>query len=74
VNVIFVFDIDVSMWMHQSSKGLRDRHGNPLPNAHLIGLFRRLCKLMFYHIKPIVVFDGGVPLLKRQTLVSQNVL
>ena len=61
---------DVSMWLHQSNKGLRDRHGNPLPNAHLIGLFRRICKLLFYHVKPVFVFDGGAPMLKRQALVS----
>jgi len=61
---------DVSMWLHQSNKGLRDRHGNPLPNAHLVGLFRRICKLLFYHVKPIFVFDGGAPMLKRQALVS----
>ena len=61
---------DVSMWLHQSNKGLRDRHGNPLPNAHLVGLFRRICKLLFYHVKPVVVFDGGAPMLKRQALVS----
>jgi len=58
------------MWLHQSNKGLRDRHGNPLPNAHLIGLFRRICKLLFYHVKPVFVFDGGAPMLKRQALVS----
>jgi len=66
--------IDVSMWLHQSNKGLRDRHGNPLPNAHLIGMFRRICKLLFYHVKPIFVFDGGAPMLKRQALVSEVVI
>jgi len=58
------------MWLHQSNKGLRDRHGNPLPNAHLVGMFRRICKLLFYHVKPVFVFDGGAPMLKRQALVS----
>lgn len=44
-----------------------------LPNAHLLGLFHRLCKLLFYRIKPIFVFDGGIPALKRQTMVGQKV-
>ena len=49
---------------------MRDAHGDPVPNAHLIGIFNRVCKLLFYHIKPIFVFDGGVPALKKQTLVG----
>ena len=60
---------DVSIWLHQATKGFRDSQGNPLPNAHLLGLCHRICKLLFYKIKPIFVFDGGVPLLKRQTMV-----
>jgi len=62
------------MWLHQANKGLRDRYGNPLPNAHLVGMFRRICKLLFYHVKPIFVFDGGAPMLKRQALVSVGVI
>lgn len=60
---------DVSVWLHQLSKGMRDSAGNPLPNAHLHGLFTRICKLLYYRIKPVFVFDGGVPVLKKQTLV-----
>lgn len=60
---------DVSIWLHQAVKGMRDRHGNPLPNAHLQVLFNRLCKLLYYRIKPVFVFDGGVPVLKKQTMV-----
>lgn len=48
---------------------MRDKDGNPLPNAHLQVLFNRLCKLLYYRIKPVFVFDGGVPVLKRQTMV-----
>ena len=62
---------DVSVWLHQLSKGMRDSSGNPLANAHLHGLFTRICKLLYYRIKPVFVFDGGVPLLKKQTLVSR---
>ena len=49
---------------------MRDKDGNPLPNAHLQVLFNRLCKLLYYRIKPVFVFDGGVPVLKRQTMVT----
>ena len=51
-------------------KGMRDADGDVVHNAHLHVLFLRLCKLLFYKIKPVFVFDGGVPELKRETLVS----
>ena len=49
---------------------MRDKHGNPVRNAHLVGLFNRVCKLLYYRIKPVFVFDGGVPHLKKKTLVK----
>lgn len=51
-------------------QGYQDRFGNPKPNAHLIGLFHRICKLLYYKIKPVFVFDGGVPMLKKNTIVN----
>lgn len=33
-----------------------------------MGLFYRICKLLFYQIKPIVVFDGDCPALKFDTI------
>ena len=62
---------DVSIWLNQAVKGLRDRGGEPVPNAHLIVLFNRICKLLYYHIRPVFVFDGATPQLKQQTLVSE---
>ena len=61
--------IDVSVWLHQLSKGMRDSKGEPVAMAHLLGVFRRLCKLIYYGIKPIFVFDGQVSKLKLQTIV-----
>jgi len=61
---------DVSIWLHQAMKGFQDRKGSPLPNAHLLGIFHRVCKLLYYRIKPVFVFDGGVPVLKKSTIVS----
>lgn len=59
---------DISIWLNQSVKGIRDKFGNSAHNAHLIGLFNRLCKLLYFKIKPVFVFDGQAPYLKRQTL------
>lgn len=53
-------------------KGFQDSNGATLPNAHLLGLFHRLCKLLYYRIRPVFVFDGGVPPLKRETIVNNN--
>ncbi|EDO45269.1 predicted protein [Nematostella vectensis] len=64
-----VLAVDASILMNQAIKGMRDGSGNPVPNAHLFVLFHRLCKLLFYRVKPVFVFDGGVPVLKKKTLV-----
>ncbi|CAG8432745.1 7072_t:CDS:10 [Diversispora eburnea] len=51
---------------------MRDKDGNILKNAHVLGFLRRLCKLLFFNIKPIFVFDGGAPELKRITLIKRR--
>ena len=61
--------LDISIWLHQVVKGYQDGKGGHVHNAHLIGLFNRICKLLYFRIKPIFVFDGAVCELKRQTLV-----
>uniref|UniRef100_UPI00398F173A DNA excision repair protein ERCC-5 n=1 Tax=Pristiophorus japonicus TaxID=55135 RepID=UPI00398F173A len=66
-----ILAVDISIWLNQAVKGARDCHGNAVPNAHLLILLRRLCKLLFYRIRPIVVFDGKAPLLKKQTLANR---
>jgi hypothetical protein len=49
---------------------MRDNDGKALSNAHVLGFLRRIAKLLFYGIKPVFVFDGGAPALKRNTLVG----
>lgn len=53
---------------------MRDKDGRALVNAHILGFLRRISKLLFYGIKPVFVFDGGAPVLKRNTIVSILVL
>ncbi|XP_015706948.1 DNA repair protein complementing XP-G cells isoform X1 [Coturnix japonica] len=67
-----ILAIDISIWLNQAVKGVRDRHGNTIQNAHLLTLFNRLCKLLFFRIRPVFVFDGEAPLLKRQTLAKRR--
>ena len=62
------------MFVLQVLKGYRDGQNGALPNAHLVGVFHRVCKLLTYRIKPVFVFDGGVPSLKQQTLVRMNMV
>ena len=50
---------------------MRDKEGQALRNSHIVGFFRRICKLLFFGIKPVFVFDGGAPALKRQTLANR---
>ena len=64
--------VDASIWIYQFLKAVRDREGNALRNSHVVGFFRRICKLLFFGIKPIFVFDGGAPILKRQTVSSRK--
>ncbi|XP_067842805.1 DNA excision repair protein ERCC-5 [Heptranchias perlo] len=67
-----ILAVDISIWLNQAVKGARDRHGNAVPNAHLLTLLHRLCKLLFYRIRPVFVFDGDTPLLKKQTLANRR--
>ncbi|KAI9642588.1 DNA repair protein rad2 [Ciborinia camelliae] len=64
--------VDASIWIYQFLKAVRDKEGNALRNSHIVGFFRRICKLLFHGIKPVFVFDGGAPVLKRQTVLSRK--
>ncbi|KAF4972695.1 hypothetical protein FZEAL_9549 [Fusarium zealandicum] len=60
--------VDASIWIYQFLKAVRDKEGNALRNSHVVGFFRRICKLLWFGIQPVFVFDGGAPVLKRQTI------
>ncbi|XP_047329850.1 DNA repair protein UVH3 [Impatiens glandulifera] len=64
--------IDASIWMVQFMKAMRDDRGEMVRNAHLLGFFRRICKLLFLRTKPVFVFDGGTPALKRRTVIARR--
>lgn len=64
--------IDSSIWIYQFQATMRDKEGRGLTNAHVLGFLRRICKLLFYGMKPVFVFDGGAPALKKATLVRKQ--
>ena len=35
-------------------------------------MFHRLCKLLYFGIKPVIVFDGEVPMLKQATMAKRK--
>ena len=64
--------VDASIWLIQFVKAMRTDSGEMVHNAPLLGLFRRLVKLRFLHVKPVLVFDGGTPALKRRTVARRQ--
>ncbi|KAI3898898.1 hypothetical protein MKW92_053432, partial [Papaver armeniacum] len=64
--------IDASIWMVQFMKAMRDEKGEMVRNAHILGFFRRICKLLFLRTKPVFVFDGGTPALKLRTVTARR--
>ncbi|KZT53232.1 hypothetical protein CALCODRAFT_520157 [Calocera cornea HHB12733] len=63
-----ILAIDSSIWIYQFQATMRDKEGRGLVNAHVLGFLRRICKLLYYGVRPVFVFDGGAPALKRVTI------
>lgn len=64
--------IDASIWIYHFLKAMRDSDGHVVKHAHVIGFFRRICKLIYFGILPVFVFDGGAPVLKRNTIRNRK--
>ena len=64
--------VDASIWLIQFIKAMRDDKGEMVRNAPLLGLFRRVCKLLFLHVRPVLVFDGATPALKGRTVARRQ--
>ncbi|KAG2378769.1 hypothetical protein C9374_007917 [Naegleria lovaniensis] len=74
--------VDISVWLHQFmlGMGLEDDdsmfggsgsahlHHQTFQVRFLRALFKRICKLLYYNVKPVFVFDGATPLVKQKTL------
>lgn len=66
------FAVDSSIWLYHFRMAMRDKEGRTLSNAHILGFFWRICKLLHYGLRPVFVFDGGAPVMKRQTLIGRK--
>lgn len=64
--------VDASIWIYQFLKAVRDKDGNSFTQSHIVGFFRRICKLLYFGILPLFVFDGGAPPLKRQVIQQRR--
>ncbi len=64
--------IDASIWLHQFVQAMRDSEGNTRSDAHIRGFLSRILKLLFNKIKPVFVFDGTPPSLKKRTIAKRK--
>src|ERR1700684_3872188 len=64
--------VDASIWIYQFLKAVREGDGDQRRSSHVVGFFRRICKLLFIGIRPVFVFDGGAPALKRATINARK--
>ena len=67
-----VLAIDISIWITQFLKAMRDEDGNLIRNAHIVGTVRRILRLLFHRIRPVFVFDGATPSLKLSTVKARR--
>lgn len=66
--------IDASIWLYQFLRvQTKSRSNNNAETTmHITGFFRRLCKLAYFGIKPVFVFDGQVTRLKKDTIKERR--
>ena len=67
-----VIAIDASIWIYQFANALRDAGGDPVRSSHIVGFFKRICKLLYLRIRPVFVFDGPPIPLKFAALKKRH--
>ncbi|SBT31836.1 DNA repair protein RAD2, putative (RAD2) [Plasmodium ovale wallikeri] len=61
------------LWLDFSENMNNEIRSDNLKKAHLYFFFLRICKLLYYNIRPIFIFDGDPPELKRKTIFQRNI-
>ena len=64
--------IDISIWMLRIMTGYINMGEKDFKLSFLIGIFKRIIKLICYGVKPVFVFDGKPPDLKRETVKNRR--
>lgn len=64
--------IDTSIWLNKFVKAMRDQQGNLVANAHIRGMVSRILKMLQYGIRPVFIFDGATPAIKKKTTMSRR--
>lgn len=64
--------IDISIWLLQIEQSISREDQTPTNDDYVKCILFRLCKLMYYHIKPLIVFDEVTPGMKRKTLEARR--
>ena len=67
-----ILAVDASIWLTQFVKAMRDDEGNMIRNAHLLGTLHRVAKLLYYGVRPVFVFDGQTPEIKKRTTARRR--
>ena len=67
-----VLAIDMSIWITQFIKAMRDDEGKMIRNAHLLGTIRRILRLLYHKIRPVFVFDGETPAMKARIMQQRR--
>ncbi|GAW79552.1 DNA repair endonuclease,RAD2 endonuclease [Plasmodium gonderi] len=61
------------LWLDFSENMNNEIRTDNLKKVHLYFFFLRICKLLYYNIRPIFIFDGNPPELKRKTIFQRNI-
>ncbi|KYO03494.1 putative DNA repair endonuclease [Plasmodium gaboni] len=61
------------LWIDFSENISSELKTDNIKKAHLYFFFLRICKLLYYNIRPIFIFDGNPPELKRKTIFQRQI-
>ena len=64
--------VDFSIWLNQIVRAAKTKDGETVNGAQIYIVIFRLCKLLYYGIRPVIVFDGDAPAIKKRTIAQRR--